>query len=176
MTETETLVLENLLNGVEPAQAGAAFGLSEVEVTTLFAEVMRRVSEYTLVHCVPLFECTIIANARRNRQAVLEILDSIRRWDSVERDMALAMLKGRNVMREDGVPRETAEAVLNRTLAAVPHYLTEARIREFADDKPKFVREHRFEVIAAVEKFVSFREPFLYTRITHSAVSAKDLT
>lgn len=171
MNDAEHLVLLNLLNGVEPAVAGRAAGLAEDEVNALFTQAMRHVGEYALVHCTPFVECQSLPAARRNKLAVLDIVAAIQRWDTEERDLMLAVFKGRNVVR-DGVPRETAQAVLARTLDAIPHYLLESQMAAYKVDRAKYVRENRSAIAAILERFVSFREPFLYRAVTHVALDA----
>jgi hypothetical protein len=73
---------------------------------------------------------------------VLEILGAMARWDDHERALAIAIFKGRNVVREDGVPREDAERILNETLKALPHYLSAAEIAAYTRDRAKFVKEN----------------------------------
>jgi len=174
VTENEALVLRNLLNGVDPVRAAAAGGLPEAEGLAVFHEAMRRVQEYVLVHCVPFFPCAALSEARQNRALVMEVLGAIQRWDDGEREIAIAILRGRKVVAE-GVPRAQAEAVLDRVLTALPHYLTAADIALYARNRAVFVRDQRARVLDAVEKFVSFREPLLYRRIVHTTGGAETL-
>jgi hypothetical protein len=166
MTDAEILVLRNLLNGVDPAAAGRAAGKAEDEVSALFAHAMRHVGEYALVHCVPNVECQSLPAARRNRLAVLEVIAAIQRWDAEERELVLAIVKGRNVVRE-GVSRETAVAIFDRALEALPHYLLENQMAAYKANRGQFVRDNRSAVVAILERFVSFREPFLYKQVTN---------
>ncbi|SRR6266571_2846023 len=166
MTEAEALVVRNVLNGVEPAAAASAAGLAQDAGLGVFQEAMRRVAEYQLVMCVPFFPVMALSEARMNRYRVLEVLDEIGRWDAGDRDLAAAILKGVNVLKQ-GVAREEAERVLNRVLDALPHYLDIADIRAYGADRAKFVRDHRARVLAAVERFPSLREPLQYKAIVH---------
>lgn len=170
MNETESLLIANVLNGVPFPVAARAAGNDEGWALDVFEEAMKRVAEYVLVHCVAFFPCTSLPEARRHKARVLECLVAIERWDATERDIVLAIFKGRNVLN-DGVPRAQAEEILNRTLNALPHYLTEKEIPAYITDRRAFVRERRSRVIEAVEKFVSFRNPLVYKKIEHSTVT-----
>ena len=168
MTESEALLIRNLLNGVPIAAAAQVSGMTEGEAGLAFTEAMRRVAEYQLVHCVPFTPVDCLADARRNRVRVLEMLGQIQRWDDVEREIVLAVLAGRNVVKE-GCPREQAERAFNRALDAMPHYLQRQEdIRAWARDRAKFVRENRARIREIVEGFVSFRQPLIYKRIEHA--------
>lgn len=170
MTEGEALVLRNILNGVDPAVAAVTAGMEESRGLAVFQEAMRRVAEYQLVMCVPHFPVMALAEARQSRRRVLEILGAIERWDHHERELAGAILRGRNVIKE-GVPREEAERVLNRVLETLPSYLSASDIRAYTLDRAKFVREHRSRVLGAIEKFPSLREPLQYKKIEHQYIS-----
>jgi hypothetical protein len=86
------------------------------------------VREYQLVMCYPFFPVGALSEARLYRLHVLEVLDAMGRWDDHEREVAIAIFKGRNVVKDDGVPREDAERILNEALKALPHYLSAAEI------------------------------------------------
>jgi hypothetical protein len=165
MKPDEALVLRNILNGVEPAQAALAAGMEEARGLEIFGEAMARVREYQLVMCYPFFPVGALIEVRRYKRHVLEILDAMARWDDHERALAIAIFKGRNVVREDGVPREDAERILNETLKALPHYLSAAEIAAYTRDRAKFVKENRSRVIDALERFPSLREPLQYKNI-----------
>lgn len=175
MTPTQALVLRNILNGIEPVPAAQAAGLAEDQGLVIFNEAMRRVAEYQLVHCVPHFPVIAIAEARRNKRGVMEILAKIQDWDDGERELAMAILKGRNVLKE-GADRADAERVLNTVLEALPHYLEAGDIPAYARDRRQFVREHRSRVLDAVERFPSFREPFQYKPIEHQYIQARPIS
>jgi hypothetical protein len=168
MTEPEALLIRNLLNGVAIADAARASGMTEGEAGLAFAEAMRRVAEYQLVHCVPYTPCESLSEARRNRVRVLEMLGGIQRWDGVERELVLAVLDGRNVIAE-GCPREEVVRAWGRALDAMPHYLRSPEdIRAWAQDRHKFVVKNRGRVRGMVEGFVSFKQPLLYKKIEHA--------
>jgi hypothetical protein len=168
MTESEALLIRNLLNGVPVAAAAQASQMTEGEAGQAFAEAMKRVAEYQLVHCVPYTPVGALSEARRNRVRVLEMLGEIQRWDDEERGIVLAILEGRNVIA-DGLPREDAERAMKRAIDAMPHYLqTPADLRAWGKDRAKFVRENRARVREIVEGFVSFRQPLIYKKIEHA--------
>ena len=166
MTESEALLIRNVLNGVPAASVARAADLTEDEVAQAFAEAMRRVAEYQLVHCVPFFPVGSVIEARRHRLQVLDVLGEIQRWDDGERELALAILAGHNVIAE-GVERMHAERVVSRVLNALPHYLPAADIAEYRRDRKSYIRAHRGQVRETVERFVSFRTPLLYKNIVH---------
>lgn len=170
MREQEKLVVANLLNGLAPERVAQDLHLDPGTVQAVFAEAMRRVAEYVLVHCVPFFPCQSLAEARRNRLRILEILAAIERWDAGERDAILALLRGRDVLAEFGLTRGELEPWLERTLDALPHYLTAEEVRLYVRDRRRFVAENRARVAAAVEGFVSFRQPLLYKPIEHQTI------
>lgn len=168
MTEPEALLIRNLLNGVPIADAARVSGMTEGEAGQAFAEAMKRVAEYQLVHCVPYTPVGNLAEARRNRVRVLEMLGEIQRWDDRDREIVLEVLAGRNVVA-DGCPREVAERAFKRALDAMPHYLqTQADLRAWRNDRAKFMRENRARVREIVEGFVSFRRPLIYKKIEHA--------
>jgi hypothetical protein len=164
VTALEALVLSNILNGVEPAQAARAAALEEDRGLEIFTEAMARVREYQLVMCYPFFPVGALTEAREYRLHVMAVLGAIERWDDHEREVAIAIFKGRDV-RGDGVPREDAERILNEVLKALPHYLSAAEIPAYTRDRAKFVKERRARVIEALERFPSFREPLQYKNI-----------
>lgn len=163
MTENEALLIRNLLNGVEPPQAARGAGLDEADALAVFAEAMKRVAEYRLVHCMPFFECGTLAQARAARFMVMDALDRIARWDDGERELMARLFR-------DGraeLPRAELESVLRRTLDALPHYMEKGELREYYRDRMAFIRGRRARVIELLEKFVSFRAPLLYRNIEH---------
>jgi len=167
VTEGQQLLIANLLNGVAPETAGTAEGMTAEDALAFFAEVMRLVAEYRFVHCVPYFDCASLEQARRNRLWVLDILARIERWDSVEHDLILDLLKGRDVA-EYGVEHEEIQKVLERVLDALPHYLKQESDRAiYFRSRKVFIAERRSAAIAAVEQFVSFRNPLTYKKIEH---------
>ena len=166
MTEPEALLIRNLLNGVPVASAACASDLSEDDAAAAFAECMRRVAEYQLVHCVPFFPVGSVVEARRHRLEVLDVLGEIQRWDDGDRELALAVFAGHNVVAE-GADRAHTEQVLSRVLNALPHYLPAADIAEYRRDRKGYIRARRGQVRETVERFVSFRAPLLYKKIVH---------
>jgi hypothetical protein len=162
---TEALVLRNILNGVEPAAAALAAGMEEGRGLEIFAEAMKRVREYQFVMCYPYFPVGALTEARQYRLHVLEILGALERWDEHERELAMAIFRGHNVMKGDGVPREEAERVLNQVLNALPHYLEAAEIPAYIRDRAKFVKAHSRRVLEILERFPSLREPLQYKSI-----------
>jgi hypothetical protein len=136
---------------------------------------MRMVAEYVHVNGVPFFPCRSLADARRHRGRVFEVIERVALWDEIERDMMLDLLKRVNVMQKYGAKREHVEAMLNRTLEAVPHYLTDREAFEFLRSRKGFVLAHRSRVIEAVERFVSFSEPLFYRRISHHTFGTEEL-
>lgn len=170
LDERELLIARNVVNGVAPEALAQQLGTTPAAVEAAFTAAMRLVAEYRLVHCVPFFPCLSVMEARRNQRRALEILEAIEVWDAIERDMMLDLLKGVNVMRKYGADRAVVEAMLNRTLNAVPHYLTPKEAVEFGRDRKGFVTAHRARVIEAVERFVSFRNPLVYKRIEDQTI------
>ena len=166
MTEPEALLIRNLLNRVPVVQAARASDMTEEDAAAAFAECMRRVAEYQLVHCVPFFPVGSVAEAQRHRLEVLEVLGEIQRWDDGDRELALAILAGHNVIAE-GADRQHAERVVSRVLNALPHYLPAADIAEYRRDPKGYIRARRGQVRETVERFVSFRTPLLYRNIVH---------
>jgi hypothetical protein len=164
------LIAQNLVNGVDPVQLARSLHIDETEVTQAFEDAMRLVAEYVLVHCVPHFPCLALEQARRNQARVCEVLEAITLWDEIERDMMLDLLKGRDVMKKYGAERSVVEAMLNRTLNAVPHYLTANEAAQFGRDRKGFLTAHRSRVIEAVERFVSFSNPLVYRKIEHHCI------
>jgi hypothetical protein len=90
----EALVLRNILGGVEPEIAARAAGMEEARGLEILTEAMKRVREYQLVMCYPFFPCGAVAEARRYRVHVLEILGAMERWDVYEGEVARAILGG----------------------------------------------------------------------------------
>lgn len=170
MKEQDVLIARNLVNGVSPEQLAQSHRMAPEAVMQAFDAAMRLVAEYVLVHCVSFFPCISLFDARRNRLRVSEVLEAIALWDAIEREMMLDLLKGVNVMRKYDAARATVEALLNRTLNAVPHYLSAREAAEFGRDRKGFLACHRARVIEAVEKFVSFDNPLVYKRIAHESV------
>jgi len=166
MTEPEALLIRNLLNRVPVVQAARASDMTEEDAAAAFAECMRRVAEYQLVHCVPFFPVGSVAEAQRHRLEVLEVLGEIQRWDDGDRELALAILAGHNVIAE-GADRQHAERVVSRVLNALPYYLPKDNLREYVRDRKSFIRANRGRVRELVEGFVSFRTPLIYKRIIH---------
>jgi len=164
--QREQLIVANLLNGVAPDQVAAAFGVDRAHVDSTFSEAMKLVAEYRLVHCVPHFECNTLHQARLERVRILDILGRIERWDAVERDLMLDLLKGKDVSGY-GVPREQIQEVLQRTLDTLPSYLGKDDLTSYFRDRKAFVAHCRHRVIGAVEKFVSFRNPLTYKKVEH---------
>lgn len=163
MTEKEALLVRNILNGVPEEALAGALHLDAEDIRAVFAEAMRRVAEYVLVHCVPFFPCALPIEAQRNRVMVMDIIGRIERWDESERDIMLGLLKGERV----DAPRELIAEIMRRTLDALPHYLALAEVRIYMADRRAFIGAHRRRVIEAIEQFVSFRNPLLYKNIIH---------
>lgn len=172
VTEKETLLVRNILNGVPEEALAGALHLDTEDIRAAFAEAMRRVAEYVLVHCVPFFPCTLPVEAQRNRVLVMDIIGRIERWDDFERDVMLGLLKGERV----DAPRELIEQVMRRTLDALPHYLSLAEVRLYMADRRAFIAGHRRRAIEAIEQFVSFRNPLLYKNIIHVTGDVDALT
>jgi hypothetical protein len=172
VTEKESLLVRNMLNGVPAETLAGVLDMDVADIRAAFAEAMRRVAEYVLVHCVPYFPCTLPIEAQRNRVMVIDIIGRIQRWDDYERDIMLNLLKGRNV----DAPRELIAQIMKRTLDAIPHYLTFAEQSWYTAGRRAFVAEHRQRVIEAVEQFVSFRNPLLYKNIIHVTGDVDALT
>lgn len=170
--EDRVLIARNLVNGIEVMPLAQSLHVTEEQVAQAFSDVMRLVAEYVLVHCVPFFPCIGLADARRHRERVGEVLEAITLWDEIERDMMLDLLKGVNVMKKYDAQRHVVEALLNRTLNAVPHYLTPKEAAEFGRDRRGFVVNHRSRVIQAVERFVSCKNPLVYKTIQHETLEA----
>jgi hypothetical protein len=114
--------------------------MEEARGLEIFAEAMKRVREYQLVMCYPYFPVGALTEARQYRLHVLEVLGAMERWDDHERELAMAIFKGRNVMKGDGVPREDAERILNEVLKALPHYLRRPRSRRTSGTAPSSSR------------------------------------
>lgn len=167
MTESEALLIRNLLNGVEPAQAACAAGLAEEEGIAAFSEAMKRVAEYRLVHCMPFFECGTLLQARSARFLVLEALERIGHWDDEGRDLMIAFFKGQKPDRA----AEEIKAILASTLNAMPYYLAKNEHAAYYRDREAFIRVHRSRVIGLLERFVSFRTPLLYKNIEHAGIT-----
>ena len=167
MTESEALLVRNLLNGVEPSTAACAAGLSEEEGLAAFSEAMKRVAEFRLVHCLPFFECGTVPQARQARFMVLEALERIGRWDNEERDLMIALFKGQ---RPDRV-RAEIEKILAATLNALPFYMEKSELPAYRRDRQAFIRANRPRVIGLLERFVSFREPLLFKNIEHAGIT-----
>lgn len=170
MREQQVLIARNLVNGIEPAALSGAMHIDEREIMQAFSDVMRLIAEYVLTNCVPFFPCIALSDARRNQERVSAVLEAITLWDEIERDMMLDLLKGVNVMRKYDASRAVVEALMNRTLNAVPHYLTAKEAAEFGRDRRGFVINHRSRVIHAVERFVSFKNPLAYKTIKHETL------
>lgn len=166
MTEAQSLEIRNLLAGVAPAQVAELAGEPEERVLARFADAMLRVAEYQLVHCVPFFPCGTLPAARRSQVKVLDILGRIERWDAIERGLMLDLLKGNDVTVH-GLPREAIEAILRRTLNALPNYLNPAEIAPYRRDRKGFLLANKKRVIEIIERFVSFKNPLSYKHIEH---------
>lgn len=167
MTENEELLILNLLNGVEPASAGLAAGMSGEEVLAAFSEAMKRVAEYRLVHCMPFFECGTLAQARQSRFMVMDAFKRILLWDAEGRDLMIALFKGQKPDRA----RAEIETTLASTLNALPFYLEKHEHAAYYRDRQAFIRERRSRVIGLLERFVSFRTPLLYKNIEHAGIT-----
>jgi len=159
--DQDRLIVANLLNGVAISTVAAAFGVNEAVADCTFAAAMKLVAEYRLVHCVPHFECGTLEQARAERVRVLEILGRIERWDAYERDLMLDLFKKKD-LSGCGLPRAQIQEILQRTLDALPSYLRAADLPAYFRDRQAFVRQSPHRVIAAVEKFISFRNPVVY--------------
>lgn len=166
MTEGESLEIRNLLAGVAPARIAADAGEPEERVLARFADAMRRVAEYQLVHCVPFFSCGTLPEARRSQVKVIEILGRIERWDALERGLMLDLLKGNDISAY-ALSREAIEAILRRTLDALPYYLNVTEIAPYGRSRKTFVSANRKRVIEIVERFISFNNPLAYKHIEH---------
>jgi hypothetical protein len=175
VNERDALIVRNMLNGVDAFAAARAAGATEAHAMEIFSHAMRMVAEFVHVNGVPFFPCRSLADARRHRERVFEMIERITLWDEIERDMMLDLLKGVNVMRKYGAQRSHVETMLNRTLEVVPHYLTEREAGEFLRERRGFVLNHRARVIEAVERFVSFSEPLFYRRISHHTFGTEEL-
>jgi hypothetical protein len=166
MQDRDRLIVANLLNGVAIAEVAAVFGVNEAVADAMFAAAMKLVAEYRLVHCIPHFECATLEAARRERARVLEILGRIERWDAFERDLMLDLLK-RKDLTGCGIPREQIREILQRTLDALPGYLSAADQPAYFRDRQTFIRQFPQKAIEAVEKFISFRNPLTFKKIEH---------
>ena len=173
MDETLKLQIANLLNGVPVEEVARIAGEDRAETMARFLAVMKLVAEYQLVHCVPYFPCNSLAEACRNRLRVLDILGAIERWDAVERDFMLDLLKGKKGV-DYGLDRAAARKIWDRTLDAVPNYLDKGDLAAYFRDRNAFLSARRSRVIAAVEKFVSLRNPLIYKRIEHIGMDASN--
>jgi hypothetical protein len=169
MTERDALIVRNVLNGVEAEQLASTLGGSAEDVSATFAGIMRLVSEYVLVHCVAFFPCGSVPEARRNRSKVMYVLGCIQDWDDGEREVMVALFKGRDIA-EYCLPREKVQEILARTLDAIPHYLPLAEGVEFWRDRKNFIANKRSIVIGAVERFVSFDNPLIYKNIENTRI------
>ena len=169
MTEAENLLVRNLLNGVAPETAARAAGLAEEEGLAAFAEAMRRVAEYRMVHCMPFFECGTLAQARASRLYVLQALEEIAWWDGEGRELMIEVFKGGRPQRARG----EIEAIADRTLAALPFYLEKDELPAYRRGRMAFIRDHRARVVGLLERFVSFRAPLLLKNIAHETIHVK---
>jgi hypothetical protein len=167
MTENEALLVQNLLNGVEPARAAQAAGLTEEEGLAAFSEAMKRVAEYRMVHCMPFFECGTPGQARAARIMVLDAMERIQRWDDEGRELMIAVFKGQKPDRAEA----EVKAILAGTLNALPYYLDWHEHRNYYRDRQAFIRAHRSRVIGLLERFISFRAPLLLKNVKHVGVS-----
>jgi len=169
--ETLKLQIANLLNGIPVEEVARIAGETPAEITTRFLSVMKLVAEYELVHCVPYFPCGSVAEACRNRLRVLDVLGAIERWDAIERDFMLDLLKEKKGI-DYGFDRATARKIWERTLDAVPNYLDKTELPAYFRDRTAFLSARRARVIAAVDKFVSLRNPLIYKHIEHIGMDA----
>lgn len=158
------LIVANLLNGVSPEVAARTFGGTEAEVREAFGATMKLVAEYRFVHCIPHFDSDTLDEARQNKLRVLDILNRIERWDAIERDLMLDLLKDKDVSGY-GLTLRQMEDALKRTLDALPNYLQKSELTAYFKDRRAFVAARRTRVIEAVEKFISFKNPLTYKKI-----------
>jgi len=188
MTESEALLIRNILNGVPPSTAAIAAGLSEEDGLAAFHEAMQRVAEYRTIHCLPLFMCNTVAAAQGSRLMVMEALNDIVRWDTTDRDVVAMLLRG----QKPQIASEEGARILRRTLRAIPFYMNqpseEAVGRDIAvyqaamsayekknnwTPMREYIRANRGRLLAILERFVSFREPLLLKNITHQTIVAE---
>lgn len=172
MQEKLKLEVANLLNGVPVEQVARLAGDTPEDVTARFKAVMRLVSEYQVVHCVPMFECGSIVTAQRNRLTVMSVLDAIERWDECERDLMLKVFKGQPT---GNVARDALQKVLQRTLDAIPYYLHKSEHPAYFADRRQFIACNKKRVIEVLERFVSFRNPLIYKRIEHVGIDVNNV-
>lgn len=164
MDAAAQLIVANLLNGVSPETVARTFGGTEAEVRDTFGAAMKLVAEYRFVHCMPHFDSSTLDEARQNKLRVLDILQRVARWDEIERDVMLDLLKGKDVSGY-GLTQRELEGVLKRTLDALPNYLQKGELQAYYQDRRAFVAARKARVIEAVEKFISFENPLTYKSI-----------
>jgi hypothetical protein len=170
----DDLLVANILNGVTAEEAGRAFGIDGAVAAEIFESAMRRCEEYAVSHCLPLLRCRGVEAARRERTRVLDLIAQIRVWTDAERDVVLDILRGVDVVRKYEISREVATDVFARGLRALPHYLPMAEAAEIARDQVTWVRNpiNRRKAMAAVERMVSFDNPFRYKNVQHQLITA----
>lgn len=166
MTEAESIEIRNLLAGVALERVAAEAREPLAKVLARFDDAMRRVAEYQLVHCVPFFPVGTLAEARRSQIKVLDVLGRIERWDAVERGLMLDLLKGNDVSGYE-LERAEIEAILKRTLDALPNYLNASEIAPYGRSRRTWLAANRKRAIALIERFVSFKNPLGYKHIEH---------
>lgn len=174
MDESTQLILANLLNGVSPETAARTFGRTEADVREAFGAAMKFVAEYRFVHCMPHFDSSTLDEARQNKFRVLDILRRIERWDAVERDVMVDLLKGKDVTAY-GLSQSELEAILKRTLDALPNYLQKGELQAYFEDRRAFVAGRKARVIEAVEKFISFKNPLTYKAIEKVGIDPNNI-
>jgi hypothetical protein len=166
----DDLLVENVLNGVALAVAGQALGYREGEAQSVFAEAMRRVEEYVVSHAEPLLLCRDLDAARLHRMRVLEVVRRIRVWTDAECDVVMDVLRGVDVERKYEISREVATDVVSRAMRALPHYLRHAEAAAMALNPTAWITANRRAAMAAVERMVSWRNPYLYKHVEHHTV------
>lgn len=174
MNQREQLIVANLLNGVSPDVLARTFSGTEEEIRAIFGAAMKLVAEYRFVHCIPHFDAETVDQARQNRFRVLDVLKRIERWDAIERDLMLDLLRGRDVAKY-GLAEGEMEKVLARTLDALPNYLRKEEVPVYFRDRRAFVAARKSRVIEAVEKFISFDNPLTYKSIEKIAIDPNNV-
>lgn len=159
MTDAENIAIGNLLAGCDIPAVAAGLGWQEATVSALLDKVLAVVSECMAVGDTPFFACATLAEARKQRLRVLDILAGLERWDATERPVLQAILRGEpgpDVSARFGLDKPAIGELFARVAPQIAARLTPDEQRALHADSAGWLRANRARAIDILDRLPSW--------------------
>jgi hypothetical protein len=159
MSETERLIIENALAGVEAPALSETFHMDETDVQSLLAFAIQIVREYQITGNVPFFECETLDQARANKLQFLYALSKIRIWDELQRPVVKAIFQGApwaQVSERYQVAKPDADVWVNETIQRIATHLKGGDLDAFIHAPATWVKTHQSRVMDILDRLTSW--------------------